>query len=242
MIDGVRNRAAIAAVLGACGFQHGALPPDGGAGSDAADALLPGPDAPMADAAPMLCDPADLDLRACYTFDGDTIDRSGYGNDATASVPAYVPGRTGMALSPVAGIVTVASTTSLDVAALTIKAWIKPNVLPTAGTRMGLVDSASRWRLFLQSDGALRCAISGGADLTTAAGKVVTGTWQRVTCTYDGAQMRIYVDGAMVGSSNMASALPMPGTGMVIGHDNPSGENFNGAIDDLQIWGSIVAP
>jgi hypothetical protein len=29
---------------------------------------------------------------------------------------------------------------------------------------------------------------------------------------------------------------------LAIGRDYASGENFNGAIDDLQIWGSIVTP
>lgn len=68
------------------------------------------------------------------------------------------------------------------------------------------------------------------------------GVWQRVACTYDGTTLKLYVDGAMVGSQSYTGSLPMPGTGMVIGHNNPTGENFNGAIDEVQVWGSIVAP
>ena len=29
---------------------------------------------------------------------------------------------------------------------------------------------------------------------------------------------------------------------MVIGHNNPTGENFNGTIDDLQLFAAVVAP
>jgi hypothetical protein len=29
---------------------------------------------------------------------------------------------------------------------------------------------------------------------------------------------------------------------MVVGHNNPSGENFNGTIDELQIFSAVVAP
>jgi len=234
---GVRHVALLFA-LGACGFEHGSLTIDAPSSDGIADADPDG--APDIGAA--FCNPADLDLRACFTFDGNTQDGSSYGNHATASTPVFVTGNSGQALLTTSGTITVPATTSFDVGALTIRMWIKPNMIPTGGARMGLIDSASRWRLFLQSDGALRCALSNGVDFTTAVGKVVANQWQRVACAYDGSVMRVYVDGNVVGTSNIASTFQMPGTGMVIGHDNPSGSNFIGAIDELQIWGSIVAP
>jgi hypothetical protein len=136
----------------------------------------------------------------------------------------------------------VASSANLDVTALTIKLWVNPARLPTGGARMGLVDSASRWRLFVASDGALRCALTGGIDYTTTTGKLATGTWQRVACTFDGVLMRIYVDGVMAGQKSQASAFGAPGSGMVVGHNNPSGDNFDGLIDDLQVFNAGVAP
>ncbi len=38
------------------------------------------------DASQFSCDATDLRLRACYTFDGDTKDRSSYGNHANRPV------------------------------------------------------------------------------------------------------------------------------------------------------------
>jgi hypothetical protein len=29
---------------------------------------------------------------------------------------------------------------------------------------------------------------------------------------------------------------------MVVGHNNPSGDNFDGLIDDLQVFDAVVAP
>jgi len=96
--------------------------------------------------------------------------------------------------------------------------------------------------MFLHPGGVLRCAITNGAELFTPSGVVKIGVWQRVTCTYDGSTMRIYSNGAMVAQLVQTSTIPQNLSGMVIGHNNPSGENFDGAIDQLQVFGTIVDP
>ena len=232
----------VLALVGGCGFQHGRLPGDGGGGG--------GDDGPSGDALdgaidamePPLCDPNDPNLRACYDFDGNALDETANHNDATLTGMSFVPGRRGMALHTSTGTAVVGSSTSLDVSMLSIKMWIKPNSLPTGTARMGLLDSGGRYRLFIVADGALRCAITGGATLVTAVGKVATGQWQRVTCTYDGLHMRAYVDGVLAGMLDQASTIPQTGGGMVIGHNNPDLENFDGAIDQLQLFATVVTP
>jgi hypothetical protein len=190
-----------------------------------------------------LCN-ADPTLRACYAFENTTDDGSSYNNDLTAPSVAYVNGRTagGMALLTTSNTYTTAATTSLDITTFTFKMWIRPNAIPVGGARMGLLDSGGRFRVFLQTNGAIRCAVTNGVDLLSATSAVSANAWQRVTCRYDGATMQIYVNGTMVGSSNTTSTVPSTGGNMVIGHNNPSGENFNGAIDDLQIFSALVAP
>lgn len=211
--------------------------------SDGDPDAVPAEATPGSEPAVPFCVP-EAALRACYAFDNTTEDGSSYNNDAVSSTNGYLTGHdgAGKGIVTTSGTITVGNTTSLDVAMFTIKLWMRANTLPTGGARAGLVDSGGRFRLFLQSDGALRCAITGGTDLTTATGVVDASTWHRVTCTFTGSQMRIYVDGTMVGTSNTASTVPATGGGMVIGHNNPSGENLNGAIDDLQIWSAVVPP
>lgn len=230
----------VLALASACSFRHGSLAVDTTADDAPADTDV---DMAIDTPAAPLCNPADLDLRACYTFDGTTLDGSSYHNDATATGTAYVAGHRGQALQTSgAATVTVASTSSLDVATLTIRMWIKPYTLPVGSARMGLVDSASRYRMFVQAFGALRCAITGGPDLITAQPVITMGVWQRVTCTYDGTTMKLYVDGALVDMLSYTGTIPAVGTGMMIGHNNPTGDNFNGALDDVEVWGSIVGP
>jgi hypothetical protein len=239
----MRRLVLLAGVTGACRFDHGtasigdAVTSSDGNGEDA-EVLDVGLDvAPQA-----VCDPTDPTLRACYTFETNTLDSSGKDNHITTTSNAFAMGRSGMGLVTAAGTFTVAATTTLDVNPLSIKVWIMPFALPTGGARMGLVDSGSRWRLFVQSDGAVRCRLSTGPDLTSAIGKVTANTWQRVTCTYDGAQMLIYVDGMLVATQTQTASFPATGSGMVVGHNNPTGENFDGVIDELQIFSAIVAP
>jgi len=194
---------------------------------------------------PANCNPADLDQRVCLHFDNNTVDGSSYGNDVVASAPSFVIDRNGGgALVTTTGTNTAAASTSLDVTAFTIKLWVNASSIPTGGTRAGLFDSSGRFRMFVESDGALRCAISPGGtfELVTATNQIPIGVWTRVACIYDGATMSIYVDGQQRGSVQLNATVPAAGTGFVVGHNSPSGENFDGAIDDLEVWGSVVAP
>ena len=77
------------------------------------------------------CDASDARLRACYTFDGDTKDRSSYGNHANAANVTYAPGQFGKALRLASNSrVLVAQHPSLDLTAMTIKLWIRPTSFP----------------------------------------------------------------------------------------------------------------
>lgn len=232
--------ATLISAVAACGFRSPApaAGADAGAEADVEAGPVDAPDAPRP-----LCDPADPMLRACYTFDDNTEDGSASGYDAVATGTSFGAGRNGRGLVINAGdSVTVAGGARLNVAQLTIDMWIRPSSLPAAATRAGLVDSGNRFRMFLLPGGLVRCATTGGPTLdTTAANAVSAGAWARLTCTYDGTTMRIYVGGASAAMLAQASTIPT-GTGMVIGQNNPSGENFNGTIDELRIFGAVVPP
>jgi hypothetical protein len=53
----------------------------------------PSANANSTDASQFSCAAADARLRACFTFDGDTKDRSSYGNHANSANVSYVPGK-----------------------------------------------------------------------------------------------------------------------------------------------------
>jgi hypothetical protein len=238
---------AVLFAVAACGFESraksGAIDAHADDGNSIIDAALDAAEGSEMMAAP-LCTPSNTALRVCYTFDNTLDDGSSYNNDlASSATSSFVAGRAGgQALATTTGTFTTGATTSLDITTFTFKMWIRPNTLPTAGARMGLLDSSGRYRLFLASDGAIRCRVTNGPDLTSATGVIPNQMWSRVACRFNGSLMTIYVNGSMVATQTMTATVPATGGDMVIGHNSPSGENFNGAIDDVQIFSALVAP
>lgn len=224
-------------LLAACGFRaHTPSDEPGDATTDALDA--PAPDAFVAHCS------TDPGLRACYLFDGDLLDHTANHNDIAATGTAFGPGHTGQAVIDSAGdTMLVAASESLNVSDVTISMWIDPTTIPVDPNRAGLLDSGGRYRVFLQPGGLIRFAITNGPQLyTTASNAVVTGKWTHVVATYDRTTMTIYIDGTVAATLAQAGFIPQVIGGMVIGHNNPSGENFDGALDEVQLFGSIVTP
>lgn len=228
--------------------------PSGGSPADTTDARVvdaqPGADAdpsapdarpgPDANAA-AFCDPADPTLVVCYRFEGDAVDGSMYGNDATAVDASFSAGVSGDALvTTAASNVAVASSSGLDVAALTMEMWLRPAAIP--GDRAGLLDNSGQYRLFLHSGGRIRCRVTGGAELFTANDAVTQGQFTHVACTYDGAVMRIYIDGTESTSLPFVGSIPTGGGSLTIAQNNPSGDNLEGALDSLRMWSRIRTP
>ena len=199
------------------------------------------------------CDAADMRLRACYTFDGDTRDRSSYGNHANSANVSYVPGKAGKALRLASNSrVLVAQHPSLDLDAMTIKVWIRPTMFPTrrrealAGksegeVRMGIIDGEATYRMYVQENGIIRCSLTGRPEAFSAVG-VPLGEWTRIACTFDGSVMHIYFNGVSVAEVKQAGRIAASIASMAIGHDFPGSDNFIGEVDQLEIWNAIVTP
>jgi hypothetical protein len=185
----------------------------------------------------VFCDASDPYLAACYRFDdaGNLgLDESQYGNHALASGVSAVAGVSGTALAHGAtSVVKVADSASLDVAALTIEAWIQPSALPA--NRAGLFDNDGQYGFFLQSTGQVRC--SAAAIPLTSTPTVAVGTWTHVAFTYDGATLAIYINGQQTDAIPATATMTTSSTtGSCIGANSPSGDAFLGAIDQLRVW------
>ncbi|HEU5059722.1 MAG TPA: LamG domain-containing protein [Kofleriaceae bacterium] len=221
-----------------CAFDSG-----GGAASgspDAAAALAPADDAAAGapDAAQLAgpC-PRDEDLLACLSFDGSTEDGSGYPITVeVAGTPTFAAGIAGQALDAAEGIdITLVETPVLDPPSpLLIELWARPDSLPAAETRAGLVDNEGQWGFFVHPGGRVSCTMAG----TAAADAVLAvGTWSHLACAYDGVAIRLFKDGALVGEASAGGALSAGGTdGTAIARNSPSGQYFDGLVDEVRIW------
>ena len=186
-------------------------------------------------------------LVAAYGFnDGSgaqTRDSSGQGNTGTIAGATWTTnGKFGSALSfdGTSSWVTIADANSLDLTTgMTIEAWVSPS-------------SGTAWRAVVlkETSGGLAYALYSANNGSRPAGFVhttadvgVTGTaavplnsWTHLALTYDGATLRMYVNGILV-KSGSASGAGVTSSGPVrIGGDSVWGEYFRGLIDEVRIY------
>ena len=186
------------------------------------------------------------------------LDTSGSGLNGTIREAVRVAGKTGGALSfdGVNDWVTVTDTTSspLDLTSgMTIEAWVNPAamsgwesiVLKERGA--GLLS----YGLYAQDGAPLSggFAAPAGYIRTGSADQAVRGTdplplgaWTHIATTYDGATMRIYVNGQLVGSRAQGGAIAVANGALRIGGNGSfAGEFFQGLIDDVRIYNRALS-
>jgi hypothetical protein len=191
---------------------------------------------------PPFCDPTDLDLVGCYRFEPGWTqphDDSSYHNDGTSTGTTLVAGVDGSAISfdGATSYDHVDDSASLDLPTtqITMEAWFVMRTEPRT-TRSGLLDEDGQYGMFLLPTNALRCSMAPGI-VDTPAGSVTLGAWMHAACTYDGALVKVFLDGAIKAEVAATGGISSAGTnGLSIGMNSPSGDVLDGAMDDLRIF------
>lgn len=182
---------------------------------------------------PLLCDPGDSDLLACFAFDASTTDGSSFGVTPATAALAFGPGVEGSALLLFAGTSFVLpDANSYDPPDLTFEMWVAPALLPV--TRAGLIDKDGQLGVFLQANGSVTCA---GA--ATPAGTFAVGDWHHVAYVIGGAAVQLYVDGVEAASTGRV-APNTGGDGVHLGENGPGGDDqLLGRVDRFRVWQRI---
>ena len=187
---------------------------------------------------------------------GTTVsDATGNGNTGTlTNGPAWTTGKTGSALSFDGSndSVYVAKSSSLNIATtgLTVSAWVYRNA-----NQQGFVSVLSRQqgtsyyeRFYLGfENGNYRWLVnttSGYSDLTVG-GAAPLGQWLHLVGTFDGTDVKLYVNGALQFSSPHSGTLPTDTSGLTIGANyndaaHTAQEVFNGKIDEVNVYGQAL--
>jgi fibronectin type 3 domain-containing protein len=185
-------------------------------------------------------------LVAAYSFNegaGSTVaDASGNGNTGTILYATWTTqGKFGKALvfNGTDAWVTVNDSASLHLSSgMTIEAWVYPTVRP------------SGWRTIVHKEVDIYYLMASSSQNTPAGGGTFTAgnqnvyapsslkvnTWTHIAVTYDGAALRLYVNGQEVANQPQITPLMISTQPLRIGGNSPHGEYFRGRIDEVRIY------
>jgi Concanavalin A-like lectin/glucanases superfamily/Calx-beta domain len=185
-------------------------------------------------------------LVAAFSFDegaGTTaLDDSGNGLNGAISGATWSTGRNGGALSfdGVDDWVTVDDHALLDVTRVTVSAWIRPSVrTPWMTVLMKETGTGLAYALYANNDAsrpAGEILVNGVIRIATGTAAVATTGWTHLAYTYDGANMRMYVNGVLVRTVARTGNITASTGPLRIGGNEVWGEFFTGLIDDVRVY------
>jgi hypothetical protein len=200
-----------------------------------------------------------------WKMDGNVLDASGNGNHATAfGTPTYVTGTDGQAIdlngttqyATVADNASLATVTSAN--AVTLATWIRPRVVATQNLISKSVNgSVNGYELCLSTSGILPSSqrmfvrfnqqTSGDTYRVNSTTQYngLLDTWIHVAATYDGATIKLYVNGALESSLPAAitiasNTLPLA-IGAQVNGTGTASRWFSGQMDDVLLYNRALS-
>ncbi len=141
------------------------------------------------------------------------------------------------------GSVSVADANALDFgSAFTLEAWIKPTSLPSTGNFASVLTKAESYALQFNGPKLEFTVMQSGTRrrLQAASGTIVAGNAYHVVATYDGANQRLYVNGAQVASAALTGRATATSNPLVIGSWDTFSEWFRGTVDEVAVYGAAL--
>jgi Concanavalin A-like lectin/glucanases superfamily/Bacterial Ig domain len=149
-------------------------------------------------------------------------------------------------------MVRVANAASLNGAQVTIEAWVRPAAAMTGWRNILLkqlsVNSSEglTYALYANSgtDGGPGTYVRPtglSSDQVAASAAALTLDWHHLAATYDQKALRLYVDGVLVSSKPVSTALRTSTLPLYIGGNTLWGEYFKGTIDDVRVYNRAIS-
>jgi hypothetical protein len=191
-----------------------------------------------------------------WTFDsisnGSVADSSGLANDGIVQGnPQVVVGPSGNALQFNGGsdFIRVNDDSTLNLSEqITIATWIRPDRNGTQYiVKKSRYDQTDGFELSLSSNGHIFVRFNQAADgnahrLDSSASYPTNGnTWVHVVATYDGATIRMYINGVLDNSKNDQFSIAVNNLGLGIGAQDDGFRPLDGALDDVRVYSQALS-
>ena len=179
--------------------------------------------------------PAESSLLICIRFEGNLIDESAPAATLTSSNVTFETGNDAQA-------VRLGTSSLLRASAgwgninndLTLEAWVRIDRMPTGSERAGILDEESHFGLFVLANGTVNCSSSSGD--ATATNALTVGQWAAISCTLQGTSLVLWINGIQQDQAQTDGLSNGPTATLGIGGNLPSGDAFEGLMDNVHIW------
>ena len=195
---------------------------------------------------------ASAGLVAAYGFDAGSgssaADSSGKGNVGSISGAVWSgAGRFGSALSfdGVNDWVTVPDASTLDLTTgMTLEAWVRPSAL--GGWRTVVFKERPGgvvYGLFADQAGSrpLGQVFIGSERNAVGTAALPLNAWTHLATTYDGAAVRLYVNGSLTATTSVSGAMAASTGVLRLGGNSVWGEWFAGLIDEVRVYNRALS-
>ena len=189
-----------------------------------------------------------VQLRAENATGRDSLARPAY---VTVTVPPAAGSNTAL-LFDGANKYVDAGTINLSGPALSLECWVKANSFKTGGapisSLLGMEDGGPNTALVRLGDGGVPANqlqfvlnVSGSTRKLVAPTPLLAGTWYHVAATFDGAAMRLYLNGVLDATLN-ASGAAVANAGFALARNYANVRCLDGAFDEARAWTRALTP
>jgi hypothetical protein len=193
---------------------------------------------------PVPTEPEDVGLVAYYAMDNNAQDVSGNGLDGTLmGGPTFIAGVSGLALSldGVDDYVDCGNSASFDITEeITLSAWVNTSDSGNGEDNPFVAKGDESYAIKHSDSNSIDFFIYDNEDWHTAYSPVYdsfNGEWYHVAGTYDGNQLKLYINGGLVNSLDYAGSIGTSTYPVNIGRNSQeTGRFYEGAIDEVRIY------
>jgi hypothetical protein len=126
---------------------------------------------------------------------------------------------------------------------MTLEAWVRPSAL---GNAWRDVIFKGNDNYYLMASTHLDARPVGGGIFAGSYGETFgpaalpLDTWSHLAATYDGSDLRLFVDGVEVASTPRTGELATSSNPLEIGGDSFYGQHFSGLIDEVRVYNTAL--